>query len=220
MHGVDTRGPSKQDSRIISIKSGNKVMKPLFFAAAMVTALLLGLSGCAPLVVGGAATGAAVAHDRRTTGTFIEDQSIELKAASALRNDPSINDQAHINITSFNLSVLLTGETPSEAMRARAETVVANVDRVRRVFNELQVAAPSSMMARSSDTVITAKVKTSLFGADGLSGMDATRIKVVTESGTVYLMGLVSRMEADAATERTRQVGGVQRVVKLFEYLD
>ncbi len=176
--------------------------------------------GCAPVVVGGAATGAAVAHDRRTAGTVLEDQSIELKALARLREDPEIRDQAHINVTSYNLIVLLTGETPTEAMRHRAAEIVRGIDRVRQVHNELRVAAPSSMMSRSSDTLITAKVKTALFGVKGVEGFDPTRVKVVTENGTVYLMGLVRRVEADAAAEAARTVSGVQRVVKLFEYLD
>ncbi|WJW74833.1 BON domain-containing protein [Thiohalobacter sp. IOR34] len=180
-----------------------------------------GLAGCTPAVVGTtAATGATVAHDRRTAGTFIEDQSIELKALIALRKDPQLRDQAHLNVTSYNMIVLLSGEAPSETLRQRAADIVRGIDRVRKVHNELKVAAPSSMMSRSSDTLITAKVKVGLFSIKDVPGFDPTRVKVVTENGTVYLMGLVRRVEGDAAAEAARRVSGVQRVVKLFEYLD
>lgn len=191
-------------------------LKSLFV---IITALGI-LNGCAPLVVGGTATGVAMVHDRRTAGTVLEDQSIELKALSALRKDEDLYKQSHINVTSYNMMVLLSGETPTEAYKQRAEEIVGNVEKVRRVYNELSVAAPSSMMTRSSDTLITGKVKTSLFSIRGLEGFDPTRVKVVTENGTVYLMGLLTRREGDAVAEEARSVGGVQRVVKLFEYID
>lgn len=178
------------------------------------------LNGCTTMVVGGAATGAAVAHDRRTPGTVIEDQTIEFKAYNALRKDKDLYDQSHINVTSYNMIVLLSGETPTEYYKQRAYEIVSSVDKVRRVYNELTVAAPSAIMSRSSDTMITAKVKTGLFNIDGLEGFDPTRVKVVTENGTVYLMGLVTQQEGDAAAEKARTIGGVQRVVKLFEYID
>lgn len=178
------------------------------------------LQGCAPVVVGGAATGAAVAHDRRTTGSFIEDQAIEFKARTALNAEPELSRQAHINVTSFNMIVLVSGEAPTEALRQRAGEVVAGVEKVRRVHNEITVAAPSSMMTRSSDTLITAKVKTSLFRIEGMEDFDPTRVKVVTENGTVFLMGLLTRAEGDATARTASAIGGVQRVVKLFEYLD
>lgn len=191
-------------------------LKSLF----VITAALTFLNGCAPLVVGGTATGVAVVHDRRTAGTVLEDQSIELKALSALRKEEDLHRQSHINVTSYNMMVLLSGETPTEAYKQRAGEVVGNVEKVRQVYNELRVAAPSSMMTRSSDTLITGKVKTSLFNIKGLEGFDPTRVKVVTENGTVYLMGLLTRREGDAVAEEARRVGGVQRVVKLFEYID
>ncbi len=178
------------------------------------------LPACAPVIVGGAATGVAVVHDRRTAGTVLEDQNIEWKASSALREDAEIREQAHINVTSFNNVVLLSGETPSEAMRQRAGDIVRSVAKVKRVHNELTVAAPSAIMSRSSDTLITAKVKTRMISIKDMEGFDFTRVKIVTENGTVFMMGLLSRQEADAATEAARQVSGVQRVVKLFEYLN
>ncbi|NIR28617.1 MAG: BON domain-containing protein [Gammaproteobacteria bacterium] len=188
------------------------------FAALVMTAVLPLLEGCAAALVGaGAATTAVVANDRRTAGTMMDDESIEWKARAALGRNEKLWNESHISVTSYNQVVLLTGETPSEEMRTEATRLVRQVDKVRGVHNELQVAAPSAMLSRSSDTYITSKVKSSLVADTNVPG---TRIKVVTEAGTVYLMGLVSPEEGDAATEVTRQVGGVQRVVKLFEYLD
>lgn len=190
------------------------------FALMLAAAALALVQGCAPVLIGGAATGATVAHDRRTAGTFIEDQAIELKAKATLGDDPDLRAQAHLNVTSINMVVLLSGEAPSEALRQRAGELVAKVEKVRRVHNEVQVAAPSSMMTRSSDTLITARVKTALFSIKGLENFDPTRVKVVTENGTVFLMGLLTRAEADATARTASRVGGVQRVVKLFEYQD
>jgi len=176
------------------------------------------LGGCEALVVGSAATGTAVVHDRRTAGSFVEDENIELKAGSALGKDQEIKDRAHISVTSFNQIVLLTGEAPTEAMRARAESIVARIEKVRRVHNEVVIGAPSAMSARASDTWITGKVKTRLLKVK-IKNFDPTRVKVVTENGTVFLMGLLTRAEADAVVDQVRQVGGVQRVVKVFEYI-
>jgi osmotically-inducible protein OsmY len=182
--------------------------------------ILIGLlQGCAAAVIGGTAAGVAVAHDRRTAGTFVEDRSIQMKAVNALRADRELWEQVYINVTTYNKAVLLTGQAPSEALRARAEQHVRQIEHVERVHNELTIAAPASLTSRSADTLTTGKVKTSLLGVRDLEGFDATRVKVVTASGTVYLMGLVTREEAEAATDRARQVGGVQRVVRIFDYL-
>lgn len=186
------------------------------------TLALLSLSvitGCAAVAVGGA-TGAAAAHDRRSTGAFIDDEIIEWKAIGVLRNDKELYSQSHINVISYDGVILLSGETPNEGLRTRAADHVRAIDKVRKVHNEIILAAPSAMMSRSSDTVITGQVKTKLFGIKGLEGFDATRVKVVTENGTVYLMGKLRHVEADAVTDTTRQVKGVQRIVRLFEYLD
>ena len=178
------------------------------------------ISGCAPLVVGGAvATTATVAHDRRTTGAQAEDTAIKARVKSALRKDKEIHDQSHINVATFNGIVLLSGEISTEALRSRAGDIARNAEKVRRVHNELKIAAPSSMMTRSSDSWLTTKVKSSLVGLD-VDGFDPTRVKVVSENGTVYLLGLVYHREADAVVEKAQQVSGVQRIVKLFEYLD
>ena len=175
------------------------------------------LGGCAAVVGAGAVTGAAMAHDRRTSGTFIDDNVLELKAVGALQDDKELWNYSHLNVTSYNNIVLLTGESPNEALRQRAAQTVANLQKVRKVHNEVVVAAPSSMVSRSGDTLITGKVKTALINNKDI---DATRVKVVTENGVVYLMGLVTQAEADTATEVARRVGGVQRVVRIFEYID
>jgi osmotically-inducible protein OsmY len=183
--------------------------------AAALTATLL--QGCAAVVVGGAATGVAVAHDRRTAGTIVDDESIEVKAAAALNADKEIRDQTHLNVTSYNNVVLMTGETPTQQVGQRAYQIVSGLDKVKKVHNETVVAAPSSFGSRSNDALLTSKVKTRMIAT---KGFDSTLVKVVSERGTVYLMGLVYRHEADLATAITRQTEGVQRVVKLFEYLD
>jgi len=178
------------------------------------------LSGCVPVVlVGGAAATASVVHDRRTAGSMVEDQAIELRIKNVLGKDEEIAAQAHINVTSYNGIVLLSGEAPGQALRTRAGEIARGDKQVRRVHNEIQIAAPSSAMTRSSDSWITTKTKTSLVGLD-IKGFDPTRVKVVSENGTVFLMGMVYRKEADAIVTRTQQVTGVQRIVKLFEYLD
>lgn len=186
----------------------------------LISLIPLLLSGCAAAVVGAAGAAGAtatVAHDRRTTGTFIEDQSIELKAVKSFFSDKEINDSSHINVTSYNTVVLITGETPSEDIRDRIVNIVRNIPKVTHVYDELTIAAPSSWTSRGSDTLITSKVKTRLLT---LNNFDGTRIKVVTEKGVVYLMGLVTRAESDIATGEAQQSGGVQKIVKLFQYID
>ncbi|MBL1142906.1 MAG: BON domain-containing protein [Proteobacteria bacterium] len=180
--------------------------------------LITQLTGCAVVAVGGAAaaTGTAVV-DRRTTGTLVEDQTIEVKAIKAIHENAELNEQAHINVTSYNTVVLITGETPTDALRQKAMELVKNIDKVTHVYNELTIAAPSSMTSRGSDSIITTKVKTKLFADKKVSGI---QFKVVTEKGVVYLIGIVSRAEAEIATDIARQTGGVQKVVKLFQYTD
>ncbi len=178
-------------------------------------ALMPVFAGCAAVAIGGAAaTGVIVAEDRRTVGTITEDQGIELKAAS--RIEEKVRD-AHINITSYNRAVLLTGEVPTEAAKADAERIARAVENVRSVFNELTVGANSSVQARTNDSVITSKVKARF--VDG-SKFSPLHVKVVTENGVVYLLGLVKRQEAAEATEIARTTGGVSKVVRVFEYLD
>jgi osmotically-inducible protein OsmY len=185
----------------------------------LITSILL--NGCAAAVVGGAtATGVNIAHDRRTTGTYIDDEGIELKAGAAIRREKELSSQIHINIISINGVVLLVGQAPTEALRQQAGSITQGIEKVRLVHNEMTVAAPNSMLTRSSDSYITTKVKASLFGIKGQEDLDPSRVKVVTENGTVYLMGLLYQAEANAVAAKASQVDGVQTVVKLFEYLD
>jgi osmotically-inducible protein OsmY len=184
----------------------------------MIIVLLLALAtlqSCAPLIVAGVAGGVLVADDRRKTGVVVDDQSIELKARRRLSEE--FGQKAHISTTSYNWQVLLTGEAPTEELRARAETIVKEIEKVKRVINEVRVAAPSSMSARSADSLTTGKVKSRFVGENRFR---ANHIKVVTEAGVVYLMGIVSKKEADDAAEIASTTGGVQKVVKLFEYRD
>jgi osmotically-inducible protein OsmY len=194
-------------------------MKPI---QALLVVLLTSslLYGCAAAVVGGTATGATAVHDRRTVGTFIDDEGIELKARMAIFDDKELNSQIHINIISINGVVLLVGQAPTEAARQKAAELVSPIPKVRLVHNEMTIAAPNSYMTRSSDSLITAKVKTKLFTIKEHDNFDPTRVKVVTENGIVYLMGILNHSEADNVTDAARQVSGVQKIVKLFEYLD
>ncbi len=194
-------------------------MKPFIFASRILfpAFILLLLHGCAAAVVTGGTAGAAMAVDRRTAGTVIEDQAIEFKAAQAFFADKEINENAHINVTSYNLVALVTGEAPSEELRDRIIKIVRDIPKVSHVYNEVTIAAPSAYVSRSSDSLITSKVKTKLLTMENFNGIS---VKVVTEKGVVYLMGLQTREEAERATEAARQVGGVQKVVKLFQYIE
>ncbi|MEQ1773591.1 MAG: BON domain-containing protein [Burkholderiales bacterium] len=181
----------------------------------LIVAALPLLGGCVVAAVGGAAAGGVlIAEDRRTVGTITEDQGIELKASS--RIDDRLRS-AHINITSFNRQVLLTGEVPNAGARDEAERIARGVENVRGIFNELQVSGNSSLTVRSNDSFITSKVKARFVDAQKFN---AVHVKVITENSIVFLLGLVKRAEADAATDVARTTGGVQKVVRLFEYLD
>ena len=188
--------------------------KPItVLALALAGATLLG--ACAPLVLGGAMVGGALSFtDRRTSGAQLEDEAIELKSGSRLRE--ALGDRAHVNVTSYNRSALLTGEVPTGADRAAAELAVTGIENVRGIVNELVVAFNSSLTARSRDTIVTSKVKAGFLDAKDLH---SNAIKVVTERGVVYLMGRVTEREAGRAAELTRGVGGVSRVVKVFEVI-
>lgn len=175
------------------------------------------LSGCALLVaagvVSGVGTGVAMSHDRRTSGIFVEDEGIELK--SSRRISERYGSNAHINVTSYNRNVLLTGEAPSNGAKADIGNLVKDVEHVRNVINEINVGPTSTFASRSSDTLITSKVKGRFI--DG-GKFQVNHVKVVTENGVVYLLGLVNRKEADSAVEIAGSTSGVRKVVKVFEY--
>ena len=187
------------------------------FRLGLIILPFLCLYGCAAAVIGGAAGTASVAADKRTTGTVVEDQSIELKALKAFAENDDISKNAHLNVTSYNMIVLVTGEAPNEALRNEIINLVNSIPKVSHVHNEITIAAPSSFMSRSSDSIITSKVKAKLLADKNVKGLS---IKVVTDKGVVYLMGIVSREDGRLATEIARQTGGVQKVVMLFEYTD
>ena len=180
---------------------------------ALCAALLPQLQGCFPVVAAGAGTAALSAIDRRTTGAQVEDEGIELRAAN--RIGESFGDKVHVNITSFNRSVLLTGEAPDANARAGLEKLVLGVPNVRGVTNEIAVAGISSLTARSNDSYLTSKIKARFVDA---GKFNAVHVKVVTENGIAYLLGLVTRKEADDAVEIARTTGGVRKVVKVFEF--
>ena len=171
------------------------------------------LSGCAAVAVTGVTAAALMAADRRTSGTYIEDETIEWKVVNLMRNDFGAE---HINATSFNRRVLLTGEAHTEEIKKRAEDAVRRIPNVKEVTNELQVAGVSSFASRGGDSLVTSNVKARMVNNGRFS---PTHVKVLTESGVVYLMGLVTPAEADAAVEIARTTSGVARVVKVFEYL-
>ncbi|MEN9888857.1 MAG: hypothetical protein RL559_894 [Pseudomonadota bacterium] len=178
-------------------------------------ALLLGasvLTGCAPLMVGGVVATGVVATDRRTTGSQLEDEGIELKVASAVNKE--LGERVHLNVTSYNRRVLLTGEVRSEADRERATALARSQENVKDVVNDLAIGAPSSLTQRTKDTVISGQVKAAFIDAKDLQ---SNAIKVVTERGIVYLMGRVTPREAQRATEITRGISGVAKVVRVFE---
>lgn len=175
------------------------------------------LQGCATAVVAGAAaTGSAVALDRRTAGVFVGDQEIELRAQSRL-SEAFPKNSANISTTSYNRQVLLTGQVLDESTRSRAGEIVKAVPDVRAVYNELGVSGATSLTSDANDTAITSKVKARMLRDERVPG---SKIKIVTEVGIVYLMGLVSKDEAKLATEIARTTSGVTKVVVMFEYIN
>lgn len=171
------------------------------------------LQGCLPVaaVVGGATVGSV--NDRRTSGTQIDDEGIELRASN--RISERFGSQAHVNVTAFNRSILLTGEVPNEATKAEVEKLVSGVTNVRGVTNDLQVAGSSALTSRANDTYLTSKVKARFVDVNHFNPF---HVKVVTENSTVYLLGIVTEAEAKSATDIARTTGGVRKVVRLFEY--
>ena len=183
---------------------------------AVILALIPFLQSCAPLLIGaGVGAGVMMADDRRTSATVLEDQTIEVKIKN--RINEKYDDQLHVNITSFNRFVLLTGEAPTEEIKQDLTIVALEVQNVRNVQNEVIVAGNSSFTSRSSDTLLTSNIKGRLTQNKDVS---SNHVKVVTENSTAFLMGLVTRAEAESAAQTAATTSGVQRVVKVFEYID
>ena len=186
----------------------------MVFALAVISAGFM-LSACVPLVLGGAATVVAVAEDRRSPGTFIDDEALESQAL--LRVKSRFGGQVHVNITSYNRHLLVSGEAVTDAVKRGVEEEIATVRGVKRVFNEMTVGPLAGVMSVSNDTRFTTVVKARFLDA---GRFQTNHVKVVTEAGTVFLLGIVKKSEADAATQLASTTSGVSRVVRLFEYLD
>ena len=177
--------------------------------------MLLFLAGCFPLLAGTAATGGMVLTDPRTTGKFVDDGRIELLASGKLEETPSFDKRSHINITSYNNLVLLSGEVPDQSLKETASHLILGIDGVRTVFNELQIGPVSSLVDRADDSYLTAKIKSRMLVT---RDFPSNHVKVVTEADVVYLMGLVAREQAEIAVEIARQASGTKKVVRIFEY--
>lgn len=173
--------------------------------------------GCAPVIVAGGATAAVAATDRRSVGTQLDDENIELTALRRITDDNRLGDDVHVNITCFNGVMLLSGEATTAEQRDIVLSLVGNFQGVKRVVNEIVIAEPTAFATRTNDSWITGRVKTKLLADENIPGR---RVKVITENGTVYLMGLVTQKEGELAAEAARTIGGIKRVVKLFEYTD
>ena len=179
---------------------------------------LAGLPGCAPLPFFGAAAGSAMmANDRRSAGTIIDDNGIELKLGNKIASDKALADKVHVNATCYNKTLLLTGEVPSEEIRDQIIALAGTIDGVTQVYNSLDISVPTEYKSRNFDTWVTAKAKSKMISRKEL---EATHVKVVTENAVVYLMGMVKHADADAAAQTASEIEGVKRVVKVFEYLD
>lgn len=186
-----------------------------FAALALCLALSVLLSGCPAVVVTGVGAGVAAAEDRRTLATQAEDEGIELKTTS--RVNEAHKDGVHLNVTSFNRMVLLTGEVPNEKVKQSIERIARSVENVRGLTSELAVSPPTTLSSRANDSYVTSKIKTRFVDAQRFN---ALHVKVVTENSVAYLMGLVKRQEAKDAAELARTTQGVKKVVTVFEYLD
>lgn len=193
----------------MNLKNKQTALKLILLAA-----LISQITACVPVVVGGAAAGGVMAADRRTSGFFVEDQNIELKAFKKM--ETNLGEDAHVNVTSYNRNVLLTGEVPVPESKTKAESLIKEITNTRSITNEITVGPKSSLGSRSNDSYITTKVKTKFVTENKFP---ANYVKVVTENGVVYLLGIVTSAEADAAVEIARNTEGVTKVVKVFEYI-
>ena len=193
----------------------NSYMSKRMALSVTAAAVMLGaLGGCIPLVVGGALVGSLVVTDRRTSGSQLEDEGIELRGAARIRS--TVGERGHINLTSYNRQVLLTGEVPTAQDKLLVEQTIARVENVVSVVNELAVLGNSTLGQRSSDVLVTGRIRAQFIDAADLT---ANAFKVVTERGTTYLMGRVTQREADRATNLVRATSGVQKVVRIFEVI-
>lgn len=188
-------------------------LKPTFnlFAAIVLASQI---SACVPVVVGGAAAGGAIAADRRTTGVYVEDENIELKATKNIAD--MLGETAHVNITSYKGNVLLTGEVANSEAKSKAESITKAIESVRNITNELAIGPKTTMSSRANDAYLTSKVKAQFVSENRFQ---ANFVKVVTENSVVYLLGYVTQNEAEAAVEIARNTSGVAKVVKVFEYM-
>lgn len=176
--------------------------------------LIAQMTACVPVVIGGAAVGGAMAADRRTSGIYVEDENIELKAVKKM--ETNLGENAHVNITSYNRNVLLTGEVPEAAAKVKAESLIKDITNTRSITNEIAVGPKSSVGSRANDAYLTSKVKAKFVTENKFA---ANLVKVITENSVVYLMGIVTQAEADAAVEIARTTDGVTKVVKVFELM-
>lgn len=178
---------------------------------------VLGLQGCAPVIIAGtAAAGMMIAQDRRTTGTIVDDNSIELKTMQAIRQALGEDErQAHVSVLSYNNRVLLIGQASTEAIKRKIESTARQAAKVKQLHNEIEITAPTSLVVRSNDSITTAKIKSAMVLNREIN---PTRIKVITENGIVYLLGIVTPHEEEVAVNIARHSKGVKKVVKIFEY--
>ncbi|WP_295392608.1 BON domain-containing protein [uncultured Thiodictyon sp.] len=186
-------------------------------AALLLVTVAASLTGCVPVIIGGAALGAAAVYDRRGPSAVMEDQQIEFNAMRALEDEPGLKGRGRISVTSYNYQVLLTGQVRGAAEQELAAGVVRRMSKVRKVINEVTIGPDISLPRKSEDVLVTSRAKLALFNVE-VPNFDPTRVKIVTEDGVVYLLGLVSEEEGNAAAEQVRYVPGVKQVVKLFEY--
>jgi osmotically-inducible protein OsmY len=194
----------------------NKPTKTQNYRLVSLLAIIFLLKGCAGVVIGSAATSAMVANDPRTTGTVIEDQSIEIKTTNLLRKNKALVDGSRVSVTCYNERILLTGQARNEKTRSNIADLVKRVEKVRQIHNEIVVSAPISMLARANDTYLTTKVKSRLLARKELR---VGHIKVVSEDGVVFLLGLVDIPTENAISKIARTTRGVKKVVTLFERL-
>ncbi len=214
-----------RDNRYYFI-STNRVLIPMIVLSKLlhtksmkltaILVLLTAMQGCAAVAVVAITAGASMATDRRSIGNQIDDQSIEVEAYNEIAKNESLNDNTNLHLSSVNGSVLIIGQAPNTFLKDQAVKIVSNISGVVKIHNQIRVGNLTSVTTQTNDVWLTSKVKTALFSSDEVNGND---IKVITENAEVFLMGMVSKKEADAAVNVTRNISGVNRVFKAFEYL-